>query len=185
MLNGPPGIGKSTLAAKYADQHPETLDLDIDRLARDVGDGSSPPSEAVGRARTLALGIARTHLESGRDVIIPQYVGRVAELERFEAVARDAPAVFCHLVLMDTRRRALTRFAERGRTTADDWLRQMHDEVHQQGGERAWNDMYDALLEVLRARVTTVLLSSEPGEIQRTYDELHRALDAETPPAHS
>jgi len=28
-LNGPPGIGKSTIAQRYVDQHPEVLNLDI------------------------------------------------------------------------------------------------------------------------------------------------------------
>ncbi len=36
-VNGPPGIGKSTLSALYADRHPGTLNLDIDSLHRLVG----------------------------------------------------------------------------------------------------------------------------------------------------
>ena len=32
-LNGPPGIGKSTIASAFADRHPGVLNLDIDRVA--------------------------------------------------------------------------------------------------------------------------------------------------------
>jgi hypothetical protein len=36
-LNGPPGIGKSTPSALYADRNPGTLNLDVDFLHRLVG----------------------------------------------------------------------------------------------------------------------------------------------------
>ncbi len=49
-LNGPPGIGKSTLARGYAEER---------------------PGEIV-RPATLALLVA--HLTSGRDVVVPQMV---------------------------------------------------------------------------------------------------------------
>jgi MoxR-like ATPase len=39
-LNGPPGIGKSTLAAVYADRHPGTLNLDVDVDAADAVQGT-------------------------------------------------------------------------------------------------------------------------------------------------
>jgi hypothetical protein len=35
VLNGPPGCGKSTLARMYVDEHPGSVNLDIDR-ARDL-----------------------------------------------------------------------------------------------------------------------------------------------------
>ena len=37
LLNGPPGIGKSTLSRRYVEAHPGTLDLDVDRLRSFVG----------------------------------------------------------------------------------------------------------------------------------------------------
>lgn len=37
LLNGPPAVGKSTLAARYADDHPGTLNLDIDLLHPLIG----------------------------------------------------------------------------------------------------------------------------------------------------
>ncbi|MBA8793744.1 adenylate kinase family enzyme [Friedmanniella endophytica] len=36
-LNGPPGIGKSTLAALGVERHPGTLDLDADQLHPLIG----------------------------------------------------------------------------------------------------------------------------------------------------
>ena len=54
LLNGPPGIGKSTLSALYADRHPGTLNLDIDSLHRLVG-GSPDAVEETYRLVAEAL----------------------------------------------------------------------------------------------------------------------------------
>lgn len=55
-LNGLPGVGKSTLAERYVDEHPGVLNLDIDRIRQliggDVGEIAEP-------ARALALVMAR------------------------------------------------------------------------------------------------------------------------------
>ena len=37
LLNGPPGVGKSTLASRYAAQHPGALRCDIDVLRTMIG----------------------------------------------------------------------------------------------------------------------------------------------------
>lgn len=52
LLNGMPGIGKSTLAERYADDHPGVLNLDVDRLGRTMGGDFASTAEP---ARALAL----------------------------------------------------------------------------------------------------------------------------------
>ena len=37
LLNGPPAVGKSTLAQRYADEHPPALNLDIGRIRSMLG----------------------------------------------------------------------------------------------------------------------------------------------------
>lgn len=67
-LNGPPGIGKSTLARRYADEHPGVLDLDIDQLRGMIGGWRDRFAETGEIVRPLALGMAGAHLsgEIGR-----------------------------------------------------------------------------------------------------------------------
>jgi hypothetical protein len=67
-VNGPPGIGKSTRAALYADRHPGTLNLDVGRLHGLVGGWRDPAQDTHTILRPVALAMTRTHLAGGRDV---------------------------------------------------------------------------------------------------------------------
>jgi hypothetical protein len=71
-LNGPPGIGKSTIASVFADRHPGVLNLDIDRVAAMIGGCGDSFSDSFEAGRLLAAAMARVHLASGHDVIMPQ-----------------------------------------------------------------------------------------------------------------
>ncbi len=99
LLNGLPGGGKSTVSAAVAARRPGTLNLDIDvvrgLISRDAGD----PASTAGPARALGLARAAEHLRGGSDVVVPQLVARPDQAARFERAARDADAVFVHVVL--------------------------------------------------------------------------------------
>lgn len=90
LLNGPPGIGKSTLSRRYGAAHPGVLDLDVDRLRGFIGGWEDRFSETGEIVRPLGLALAATHLRGGRDVVLPQYLGDLGEVARFERVAHEA-----------------------------------------------------------------------------------------------
>ncbi len=112
LLNGPPGVGKSTLAHRYLDDHPMALLVEIDSLRVAMG-GWIEHDESKLRARVLALALAQAHLDTGHDVIVPQYLGRPEFVDQLEAVARNVGAEFAHLVLADDRRAVVQRFRAR------------------------------------------------------------------------
>jgi predicted kinase len=178
-LNGPPGIGKSTLAQLYADEHPGTLNLDIDRLRGLIGGWRERFSETGELIRPLALGMASTHLSAGHDVVMPQYLGRLSEIQRFERVALDAGVEFREIALTETLERSIERFSQRGGD--DPWHRQVRDIVDRSGGAQLLAAMHDQLTMVLRERPQATLLPSEPGAIRETYDALRAALIARQP----
>lgn len=97
LLNGMPGVGKSTLAERYAADHPDTLLIDADVLAVSLGDDRRGPAEA---ARDLSLGMAFKHLGTGHDVVVPQLIARPDQLVRFINVARRAQADFVQVIVL-------------------------------------------------------------------------------------
>lgn len=100
LLNGAPGSGKSTIAARLAARAPLALALDIDLLKHSLG-GWDLDLQASGlQARRLALALARQHLEDGRDVVIGQYLARTAFLEQLEHLAAESGASFVEAALL-------------------------------------------------------------------------------------
>jgi predicted kinase len=65
LLNGPPGIGKSTLAHLFVDNHPGTLNLDVDQLRSMIGGWRSRFAETGQLVRPIALSAAEAHLRGG------------------------------------------------------------------------------------------------------------------------
>ena len=98
-LNGPSGVGKSTLARLHAEAHPGTLVCDIDDLRSWVSgwaDDFIGTGEAV---RATALALIAAYLGTGRDVVLPQLIVTPAQVDRFEQAAADAGAAYVHVTL--------------------------------------------------------------------------------------
>ena len=98
-LNGPSGVGKSTLAREHAAAHPGTLVCDIDDLRSWVSgweDDFVGTGEAV---RQTALALMTAYLRTGRDVVLPQLIVTPSQAERFEAAAAEAGAAYAGVVL--------------------------------------------------------------------------------------
>lgn len=182
-INGPPGIGKSTLAQMYVDDHPGVLNLDIDQLRGLIGGWRERFAETGELVRPIALSMASTHLGAGHDVVMPQYLGRLSEIERFQGVVHDSGAVLCEAVLMDTKERAIERFTHRGQAAELPWHRQVQEVVDRSGGVSLLADMYDRLTDVLRSRPASTVVPSEAGAIQQTYAALAAVLDEQPAPS--
>ena len=170
LINGPPAAGKSTLAQQYADEHPLTLNLDIDRIRALLGGWHDDPGQAGILARRIAIAAAGVQLAGGHDVVIPQLVARLDFIERLEATARDSGARFCEVFLVDSRENLQARYRERGRTNA---VAGRRDPVVSTGlTDAELARAYDDLLPVLQARPATAVIQARSGEIDEAYRDL-------------
>ena len=172
LLNGPPGCGKSTIARMYVRDHPLSLDLDVDHVRRLLGGWQDAPEESGRLARRMALEMARVHLLAGRDVVVPQYLGRVEFIEDLERLAGSVPADFHEVVLLAGKADIVRRFDERGPDPVDPVHREAREMVERDGGLPAVERMYDLLLEIVAARPRSVVVRAEEGDVDGTYASL-------------
>lgn len=161
LLNGPPGVGKSTMAARYVADHPFALNLDIDVLRGQLGGWQSDPSRAGILARDLALAAARTHLLSGYDVVVPQFLGRVDFILALEALASAVGADFVEVILLDSKENVLRRFTDR-------------DDPTKAADAAQLSTMYDRLTALIATR--PLALTVHTGGTAETYASLLAAL---------
>lgn len=165
LLNGPPGIGKSTVAARYVAEHPLALRLDADEIRRLLGQWEAD-DRAVGLlARDLVLAMARTHLLAGYAVVVPQFVARAAFADAMAAIAAETRAAFSKLVLMDDRSAAVARFAARA---ADPALAAHHREAAARAGDTL-PALYDALVAFVATRPRASSCARSPATSTATY----------------
>jgi len=175
-LNGPSRVGKSTLARRYADEHPGTLALDLDVLAGLIGGWKENFSAALELARGHGRGLATRHLRSGYDVILPQLV-TIHDRDpdpAFEEAACTAGATYIQVALMVDNREHLQRLHGKRPTT--------EVEVRVQTAlVNPGSDLVDRirghLNEYLAKRPQTIRLDTTGLGEDATYQRLLKALD--------
>ena len=177
VLNGPPGIGKSTLARRFVDERPLSLCLEQDVVRQLLGGWLTRETESGLQARSLCLAMARTHLLGGRDVIVPQFIALPDYLDQLAGIADEVGACYLELLLIDDAEAAERRFHAR----ALDPLWQEHQRLAERfitdaGG---YSHEFERLMTGLIGR-TYIELRSTEVDLDGTYDELMRELSRQS-----
>ncbi|MGH3405257.1 MAG: AAA family ATPase [Streptosporangiaceae bacterium] len=170
-LNGPSRVGKSTLAHRYADNHPGTLCLDVDVLVGQVDGWREDFSAAFRVARTRGLALAKGHLRDGQDVVVPQLVTIFDQGNPFEAAAAEAGAGFVEVALLVDIDEHTRRLAEK--EPASDVEASVQSSLET-------SDLVDRirghLAEYLHGRPETIQLDTTGLTIDQTYARLMNLL---------
>jgi len=135
-LNGAPGIGKSTLARRYGEEHPGVLVCDVDVLRTMISGWQDDP-DAAGRSRTTALAMISAYLDTGHDVVLPQLVARDDQLARFRAAAEAAGAEHVHVLLVADPDTVVRRFRRRADLPLGAWNQHATAFWEAEGGDDA------------------------------------------------
>ena len=166
-LNGPPGIGKSTLARRYVDDHPLAFCLDLDVFRGLIGRWNEHEQESGRLARRMAIVMAREHLSSGHDVVVPQLVAKAEFVIEMQTLAAELGASFVEIVLLDDRDKAAARFA--ARANDDTWA------VHHAAASRmieasgGYHLMYDRVVAAIPELPGALQVRTTAGETDAAY----------------
>ncbi len=176
-LNGPPGIGKSTVASAFADRHPGVLNLDIDRVTALVGGCKDRFSESFAAGVLLATAMARVHLATGHDVILPQMMTDVnaEEMAVFESSAAAAKAEYCQILLIADVESAVDRCTERAKA-GDPRLDAVSKVIEENGGPDFVRKLHAQVTEFSACRQPYAVIDCEQLTVEQTCQAVEAAL---------
>ena len=183
-LNGPPGIGKSTVARAYVATRPGTLNCDVDVLRTMVGGWAEDFGRTGHLIRPAALAFISGYLGASGDVVLPQMLVDPDEVKRFAGAAESVGADYVEIMLLDEEDQAVDRFHRRGEgAAADVWHEQVRGFVAAEGGDALLRDNYAGLLSLLDLRPQIRVVTSREGAVDETLAEVETVVRAWGGPA--
>jgi adenylate kinase family enzyme len=172
ILNGPLGAGKSTLAERYASDHPVTLNLDIDNIWSTISHWREQKEITGPLSKKIALSMARVALSDGHDVVVPQILQTEDLANSFQALATECQADYYEILLDVPKDEAIRRFVERGKSQGLPTGFREGGIIATSGREAKLAEMHDNMIAVANNRIHTAKLEPILNDIDGTYDRL-------------
>jgi adenylate kinase family enzyme len=180
ILNGPLGIGKSTLANRYAEDHPLTLNLDIDNVWAMLSNWREEKEVSTPLSKKIAIAMARAVLEEGHDVVVPQIVQTIELADSLQKLAEEVGANYFEILLSVDKANAIDRFIQRGRNQGNPTGFRAGGIIDTSGREDKLSEMYDNMMKVVKQRPQTIVIKPELDNVEQTYSNILLAIDSST-----
>ena len=119
IINGPCGIGKSTVAQKIHDDIPLSFLLDIDAQRRFISGRREKPEESGPMAMAISQNILKTCLQLGVDIVIDKMTFDKDVLDSFYKIADKYDAEIYEIILFASKELVTKRSEERGYSSED------------------------------------------------------------------
>ncbi len=177
VLNGNPGMGKSTLSQRYANEHPMTLNLDVDRLWHLLGQwqASMPRSEV--QKYKFAYALSSVHLADGYNVVVADHIQNPEVYRRFQKIAEVHCAMFVEVVLLSTVDDAIERCKTRARKLGHETGFRPGGVLDTSGREAKLASMHENMLAAVASRENMIRIESIEGDIEGAYRQLLMAVE--------
>jgi len=174
-LNGPSGVGKSTLAQRYVNEHPGVLNLDIDAVVSLIGGWRDDFFVMLSPARDIAVAMADAHLRNGGDVVMPQLVTSVDQAYRFELVAERAGADYVEIALTVDVAEQIRRFSVKA--SCSEVNAYIDQAVEAEGGDDLLRRIHRHFGTYLAQRPMAFRLSTSGAGVSQSYAQMLAVLN--------
>jgi predicted kinase len=114
ILNGPSGVGKSTISNKLQPNIPNSIVLDIDELRRSIPNYKENRKESLSLSYKMAAEQIEISLKNGQTVIVDKTISQSDTLETFIAVGKANNAEIFEFILFADKETIQKRADERG-----------------------------------------------------------------------
>lgn len=160
ILNGPPGVGKSTISARLHADTADSVLIDVDELRRSI------PNYKEQRRESLLLSYEKTkeaiahNLKEGKTVIIDKGISFPDTLDSFVATGKEQGADIVEIILFAPKNVVQGRADERGYRPGSLLTR-----------ERV-GELWDQLNELRESRPQAIVIDTEGMSVEETYERV-------------
>ena len=163
ILNGPWGVGKSTLAARLHAAMPGAYHVELDAIRRGISGYDDAPEESFRFAIRIASDIIERCLEEGRDVIVDKMLRAHDLIDDIRVAGERHGADVDEIILWAGRETVLARGEQRGYSTGT---------FSREKAALAW----DQMAAIVPERDHATIIDTENKTADEVYDHVRRLL---------